>query len=463
MANFTLKRVDLFPAGTNVDARKRTLFGNIDPQRGVAPPGAAEQTVASDGTQIPFVGLTDDTSYVFSGQVGGVWQHVSARTRALASSHIFDVKTYGAKGDGITDDTAAINAAIADLVIAAGGTLYFPAGTYSTSGGHSITVPCQLRGDGRGTIGAGNGVSTLSLRNGANTSMLLIASKSVTISDLGLYGNKGNQAGTSHGIVSSAVTSCSFLAIERVWVDSFLSDGINLSTPGTSLGAALANVESRTNTGRGLTINAGAADCSVDHSLFDQNGASGISVSAAGCQFTAVHSWGNGTLVGAADTHGLIMPAGAPGRCRFVGCYFESNGNATNGGRGAQPRGKGNQFTGCYFYNNRSQGVYAFSCTSNTFTGCDFHNNNLNAAAGANGAGILLDTCTACAVAGNVFYDDQGVKTQTYGIAEANASNYMTYHGNVSRALDHLTGNWLMSTGANNMPLAANMATVNVG
>jgi hypothetical protein len=86
VANFTLKRVDLFPSGTNVDARKRALFGNVDPAQGVAPPGAAEQTVASDGIQIAFAGLADETEYVFSGQVGGVWKHTSGRTTAQQPS-----------------------------------------------------------------------------------------------------------------------------------------------------------------------------------------------------------------------------------------------------------------------------------------------------------------------------------------------------------------------------------------
>src|SRR3954454_2686592 len=76
----------MFPSGTNVDARKRSLFGNVDPAQGTAPPGSAEQTVASDGISIPFVGLADDTEYVFSGQVGGVWNHTSARTTAISSS-----------------------------------------------------------------------------------------------------------------------------------------------------------------------------------------------------------------------------------------------------------------------------------------------------------------------------------------------------------------------------------------
>ena len=42
----------------------------------------------------------------------------------------FDVKQYGAAGDGQTLDTAAINKAIDAAAKAGGGTVYFPAGTY---------------------------------------------------------------------------------------------------------------------------------------------------------------------------------------------------------------------------------------------------------------------------------------------------------------------------------------------
>jgi len=43
----------------------------------------------------------------------------------------FDVKTYGAKGDGVTIDTPAINKAIADANAGGGGTVRFPPGTYA--------------------------------------------------------------------------------------------------------------------------------------------------------------------------------------------------------------------------------------------------------------------------------------------------------------------------------------------
>jgi polygalacturonase len=49
---------------------------------------------------------------------------------ALVHAETFDVKKYGAVGDGKTPDTAAINKAIEAAAAAGGGTVLFPAGTY---------------------------------------------------------------------------------------------------------------------------------------------------------------------------------------------------------------------------------------------------------------------------------------------------------------------------------------------
>ena len=47
-----------------------------------------------------------------------------------STSGFYNVKTFGAKGDGTTLDSPAINKAIADVAAAGGGTVFFPAGTY---------------------------------------------------------------------------------------------------------------------------------------------------------------------------------------------------------------------------------------------------------------------------------------------------------------------------------------------
>src|SRR5258708_37158371 len=49
-----------------------------------------------------------------------------------AADGFFNIKNYGAKGDGHTLDTRGINKAIAACVKAGGGTVYVPAGTFLT-------------------------------------------------------------------------------------------------------------------------------------------------------------------------------------------------------------------------------------------------------------------------------------------------------------------------------------------
>src|SRR5690349_5764373 len=48
----------------------------------------------------------------------------------------YDVKDFGAVGDGVANDTPAINAAIAKANAEGGGTVHFPAGKYAAASIH---------------------------------------------------------------------------------------------------------------------------------------------------------------------------------------------------------------------------------------------------------------------------------------------------------------------------------------
>ena len=71
-------------------------------------------------------GLIPDTEYEICVTPGN--EKKSFRTKK--ESYLLNVKAFGAKGDGVTADTAAIQAAI--MACPAEGTVYFPAGTYFT-------------------------------------------------------------------------------------------------------------------------------------------------------------------------------------------------------------------------------------------------------------------------------------------------------------------------------------------
>jgi hypothetical protein len=78
----------------------------------------------------------------------------------FANAGMYNVKAYGALGNGSTDDTAAIQAAI-DAAEAAGAALFIPAGTYITSAALDITGPITILGAGRDLTIISNGASNI--------------------------------------------------------------------------------------------------------------------------------------------------------------------------------------------------------------------------------------------------------------------------------------------------------------
>ncbi|MEO8110198.1 MAG: glycosyl hydrolase family 28-related protein, partial [Ginsengibacter sp.] len=55
---------------------------------------------------------------------------ISINVHAQTQKVFYNAKYFGAKGDGATSDTKAINKAIEDASASGGGTIYFPAGNY---------------------------------------------------------------------------------------------------------------------------------------------------------------------------------------------------------------------------------------------------------------------------------------------------------------------------------------------
>ena len=114
---------------------------------------------------------------------------------------------YNAKGDGATDDTAALQAAV-DAAAAARTTLYIPAGTYLVS--EPILLPA---GEGYALAGSGWGTS-LKLADGANCFVLAMEGEDtrVIIRDMKIDGNCTGQSttGSSGGIYGAGAVACRF-------------------------------------------------------------------------------------------------------------------------------------------------------------------------------------------------------------------------------------------------------------
>jgi len=78
-----------------------------------------------------------------------------------------DVRAFGAKGDGVTDDTAAIQAAIDAVIALNRGILYIPSGTYKTTAALRISNASKLNIQGEGKY-------TTSIVRANNTGPILI-------------------------------------------------------------------------------------------------------------------------------------------------------------------------------------------------------------------------------------------------------------------------------------------------
>ncbi|GAB3468360.1 glycosyl hydrolase family 28-related protein [Azotobacter salinestris] len=122
----------------------------------------------------------------------------------------FNVKDFGALGDGVSDDRAAIQAAIDAAHAAGGGTVYLPAGEYRVSGGEQGVDGALMMKSNVYLAGAGMGETVVKLLDGWNGDVNGMIRSSGTeethnfgVRDLTLDGNRDNNPeGTVFGFYS---------------------------------------------------------------------------------------------------------------------------------------------------------------------------------------------------------------------------------------------------------------------
>jgi hypothetical protein len=170
--------------------------------RRINPPYNATNTLSvvsyDTGDALPD-GTTYTTVYMSPAQVR---QH--DELERLTGAEYLNVKYFGARGDGVTDDTTAITAALSFANTIGGAAVFFPAGTYLT-GTQTLYANVHLRG-------AGILATVLKLKNGANADLLSAQTNLINLSaaahsgstgtlanygiyDMTLDGNQANQSG----------------------------------------------------------------------------------------------------------------------------------------------------------------------------------------------------------------------------------------------------------------------------
>lgn len=138
---------------------------------------------------------------------------------------IYNVKDYGAVGDGVTNDTEAIQQAIDEVHANGGGTVYIPNGTYIVSG-NGIASDGAIEVKSNVTLtGEGMGDTIIKLEDGSSDKVTGIirtpsgeVTENVTISNLSIDGNQDNTTGEVDGIFTG-VTPGSPLADQNITID----------------------------------------------------------------------------------------------------------------------------------------------------------------------------------------------------------------------------------------------------
>lgn len=143
------------------------------------------------------------------------------------SNVLIGVKTYGALGDGSTDDTAAINTAITAVVALGGGIIYWAPGTYKITAAISMSAGVSFYGSGAASCKITQATA------GAAVLTLASTTSTITIDGFTLLHSSAASAGVAEVTAANATltrfSNCVFGSSSR-----FADHGISVSTAGTA-------------------------------------------------------------------------------------------------------------------------------------------------------------------------------------------------------------------------------------
>jgi hypothetical protein len=256
-------------------------------------------------------------------QQGGITKRATGAELAKGLNTInaaVNVKDLGAAGDGLADDTAAIQAAISQVLSSGGGTVDFPAGTYLVSA--TIVVPqavilrgqgCQYRQLYSSSAFSVSG-SWLKLAAGSNVSVIEASYVGGTpaspdavrheggLESIGVWGNRSdnfsplvrdsNTAG--HGIHIRGVSG---FRLNDVIVARCAESGVQMNSQDYGAGVISpnnmlwGNVKSLSNYGNGFTLSGG--DSQFGQIVAGFNGGAGVASSAGGSVLVGAMAWNN--------------------------------------------------------------------------------------------------------------------------------------------------------------------------
>lgn len=314
-----------------------------------------------------------------------------ADTSVQQGAQIISVKdaAYGAVGDGTTDDTAAIQAA----VTAAGTSklCFFPAGTYI------ISSPINLVSGGS-YIGTG-WTSVIKQQNNANQTRLVQwpsgTNTNCLMADIMIDGNRANNTSvTCFGLYAFALQYSNFrnVRVQQVNGDAWRLDGASGGFANTTSTVHLEDCWAYGNANNGAVFTSFAADVHVHGGDYGFNGASAITLQAGSCSIRDAALWG------------------------------------TTGGVGLLVGGQSNQITNCNIEGNSQHGVAVNQFGSYTLiTGCKIYANSTAGNGlydGISVNGISGTPTTGVVIENNFIYPNLFIG----GTTQAHAINFGAFH-----------------------------------
>jgi hypothetical protein len=209
-----------------------------------------------------------------------------ARTVESKLRDVVSVKDFGAVGDGVTDDTTAIQAAL-DAGGSNAWSLYFPKGVYIISAPLSAGRRTSIEGDGWD--------SSVRAANNANLPYLIQfgGSGAITtgrITNIEFQGNKDNNPTALDGVI--VVNGYKFTA-DRLRVAFCKRDGLVLSAPGTCFENYFSGLSVYANGEYGVRMTGTITDSHIFDSDIGYNGKGGV-VLATSCSLNQSTIWGGG-------------------------------------------------------------------------------------------------------------------------------------------------------------------------
>ncbi len=433
----------------------------------------------SGASSVAFSAITGDTNTTAAMVVGtGASLNTSGTGVINASSvpgPVFNVKDskYGATGDGTTDDTTSIRAAIA-AIPASGGTLFFPCGTYI------ITKPAEnaalkINASNITIRGPNRDCAILKYPNTTTDAAMIGICESgsptcdnITIRDLTLDGNGANWSatGTHYGILRGTVGTSNHGLIDNILVKDFSNSSNTSKNPiqidrlwndwTVSNSVFLGNER-----GINFNCNGNVTPCSggrILNNYFDQVGAAGASTNDYNIQtlglatstLTNVVIDGNicdgtcnGRCISANGSHVTISNNISDGCAadQIIATRSTSPSNNTplldvsmvgNIARNGSDGGFGFEvvstlagcascsFIGNQAYNNGVAGLYVIDVTDLQITGNVFDGNGITSAATADAgvyiAGVTAPGVSRVSITGNIFTDSNVTPGQKYHI-----------------------------------------------